>query len=50
MFPADSQLVMVAQRISKSFAYSRRYIDDLSALNNPYLRHLLYRDVVFQGM
>ena len=29
---------------------TRRYIDDLSSINNPYLEHLLYDDTVYYGV
>ena len=46
--PASSQVV-VAKSVGRAFSLTRRYIDDLGANNNPYLKHLLYRDVVFHG-
>ena len=48
-YPPDSQLHVTAQRVSHAFTLTRscRYIDDLGSINNPYLRHLLYNNVVF---
>ncbi len=39
----------MARRISQSSAMTRRYIDDLSSINNPYLQHLMYDDMVYYG-
>ena len=34
--PGDTEVHTVAHRISKASAMTRRYIDDLSSINNPY--------------
>lgn len=39
----------MAERIYRACTFARRYIDDLEAINNPYLRHLLYDDIIFFG-
>ncbi len=39
--PTDSEVNIMARRISQSSAMTRRYIDDLSSINNPDLQHLL---------
>ena len=45
--PPDSQLHIAAHRVGHAFTLTRRYIDDLGSINNPYLRHLLYNNIVF---
>ncbi len=39
----------MARRIGQGSAMTRRYIDDLSSINNPYLQHLVYDDMVYHS-
>ena len=47
--PVDSEVHIMARRTSQSSAMNRRYIYDLSSINNPYLQHLVYDDTVYYG-
>ena len=49
--PAGSEVHTLARRIGhgSARAMTRRYIDDLSAINNPYLQHLVCNDTVYYG-
>ena len=49
--PAGSEVHTLARRIGYGSAHAMtgRYIDDLSAINNPYLQHLVCDDTVYYG-
>ncbi|PNW72368.1 hypothetical protein CHLRE_16g672945v5 [Chlamydomonas reinhardtii] len=47
---SNPSLSPAARAILRRFRFTKRYLDDLLCLNNPWLPHLLYNDRTYEGL